>query len=82
MKLFPQISLVLLIAVITLAGTGCGHRESDGHAHEAGEAEATQETEAGVTFSAKKGLHVPPATAKFIDLRGADVAERNINAAF
>ncbi|HMP81861.1 MAG TPA: hypothetical protein PKA41_04055 [Verrucomicrobiota bacterium] len=82
MKLFPQISLVLLIAVITLAGTGCGHRESDGHAHEAGEAEATQETEAGVTFSAKKGLHVPPATAKFIDLRVADVAERNINAAF
>jgi multidrug efflux pump subunit AcrA (membrane-fusion protein) len=64
--------------VIALAIAGCGHKESDGHTHESGAAEPPHETEAGVTFNARKGLLVPPATAKFIGLKVADVEERTI----
>lgn len=82
MKPFTQSSFALFVVILGLTVTGCGHNEGESHVHEPGEAEHAHEAEAGVTFSAKKGLLVPPATAKFIDLRVADVAERNINAAF
>lgn len=64
---------VLLIALVV---GGCGHDDGDDHAHEPGEAAA------GVSFNAKKGLHVPPATAKFIGLEVADVEERKIASTF
>jgi hypothetical protein len=45
------------------------------------ETEHTHDAEAGVTFNAKKGLLVPPATARFIGLQVADVGERKIASA-
>jgi hypothetical protein len=57
---------------------GCGHHPDDqpageGHAHG---------VETGVSFNSKYGLLVPPATAKFIGLEVADVAERKVTSAF
>jgi multidrug efflux pump subunit AcrA (membrane-fusion protein) len=82
MKPLKLISGITFAAVIVLGSAGCGHKEADGHAHESGEAEPAHEAESGVTFSAKKGLLVAPATAKFIGLKVADVEERKITAMF
>jgi hypothetical protein len=82
MKPLKLISGITFAAAIVFCSTGCGHKEADGHAHEPGGAESAHEAEAGVTFSAKKGLLVAPATAKFIGLKVADVEERKITAAF
>lgn len=57
--------------VLTLAG--CGREGKEAHVEQA---------DAGVTFNAKKGLLVPPETAKFIGLQVADVEERKIAATF
>lgn len=75
MKSLKQFSVVTFATATALIIAGCGHQEGDGHAHESGEAQA------GVTFNAKKGLLVPPTTAKFIGLQVADVEEREIAAA-
>ncbi|MFN7140114.1 MAG: HlyD family efflux transporter periplasmic adaptor subunit, partial [Limisphaerales bacterium] len=80
MKINQRNSLLMLAVATALVFAGCGHKEDDdSHAHEAGEA---HETESGVTFSAKKGLHVPLETAKIIGLEVADVEERTIAATF
>jgi len=65
---------------VALALTGCGHKESDGHAHKEGEEEPG--VAAGIIYNAKQGLRVSPETAKFIGLQVADVEERKIAAAF
>lgn len=82
MKSLDQIRVAAFATVIAIAVTGCGQKEGDGQAHEAGEAEHAHEAETGVVFNAKKGLSVPPETAKFIGLRVADVEERKIAATF
>lgn len=82
MKSLKQITVVTLAIATALVITGCGQKTADSHAHKSGEAEETHQVEAGVTYSAKKGLLVPPATAKFIGLQVADVEERKIAAAF
>lgn len=82
MKPFTRIPLALSVVVAALAFAGCGHKAADSHAPESGDAEHAHESEAGVTFNAKKGLRVPPETAKFIGLQVADVEERKIAAAF
>jgi hypothetical protein len=76
MKSLERIFSAALAIVVALALASCGHRENDGHAHKPYEAET------GVTFNARKGLLVPPETAKFIGLQVADVEERKIAAAF
>jgi len=63
--------------VWALALVSCGHKEGDGHAH----SDAQGEAEPGVSFQAKHGLLVPPATAKFIGLQVADVEERKVASA-
>jgi multidrug efflux pump subunit AcrA (membrane-fusion protein) len=80
MKSLDQIRVAAFATVIAIVLTGCGHKDGDGHAHEAGEEGNAHEAETGVTFNAKKGLSVPPETAKFIGLRVADVEERKIAA--
>lgn len=82
MKTLKRIDFAALVSMTALAIAGCGHKSGDGHAHETGETEHAHEAEAGATFSAKNGLLVPPATAKFIGLQVADVAERRIASAF
>lgn len=66
-----------------LALAGCGHSGGEDHSHadSSDAAEYAQETEAGVSFSAKKGLFVPPTTGKFIGLQVADVEERKVASA-
>jgi len=76
-----QIALTTIAMVSSLVIAGCGGNESSQHARELGNAEHTHETDAGVTFNARKGLFVPPATARFIGLQVADVEERKITAA-
>lgn len=75
MNSVKRILPLIVAAVVAVFIAGCGHKDGDGHAHEPGEAET------GVTFNAKKGLFVPPETAKFIGLQVADVGERKIAAA-
>jgi hypothetical protein len=65
---------ILGIASIVLALSGCTRKS-----HEATEQD-THATQAGVTFSAKQGLSVPPITANFIGLQVADAEERNVTA--
>jgi multidrug efflux pump subunit AcrA (membrane-fusion protein) len=74
MRSLNGICLVVFAAVVALVMLGCGHKASQ--AHESGEGEP------GVTFNAKKGLLIPPTTAKFIGLLVADVEERKIAAEF
>jgi len=76
MKSLKRISLATFATVTALVIAGCGHNDGDSHAQESGEAKT------GVTFNAKKGLLIPPETAKFIGLQVADVEERKIAAAF
>jgi multidrug efflux pump subunit AcrA (membrane-fusion protein) len=80
MKSPERTCLAAFAAVTALVIAGCGHKDGDRLAHESGDAEPAHE--AGVTFNAKQGLLVPPATAKFIGLQVADVEERKIAAAF
>ena len=83
-QLFGSQSLLTSAATmgVALALTGCGRKESDSHAPESGETDQAHEAESGVSFNAKKGLLVPPATAKFIGLQVADVEGRKIAAVF
>ena len=74
-RTISQILPAVIATAAAISIAGCGHNHGDGHAHEPGEAEV------GVTFNAKKGLLVPPETAKFIGLQVADVEERKIAAA-
>jgi hypothetical protein len=67
---------VSVLAVGALGLSGCGPEGKAGSDHE-GHAEHVENT-SGVTFNAKHGLMVPPATAKFIGLEVADVEERKI----
>ncbi len=76
MRSLERIAPAVFAAIVLLAIVGCGHTDGDSHAQDSGE------TETGVTFNAKKGLRVPPETAKFIGLQVADVEERKIVAAF
>lgn len=82
MKALKQIKVVTFATATALVMTGCRHEKVESHAHESGEAEEAHQVEAGVTYSAKKGLLVPPATAKFIGLQLADVEERKIATSF
>jgi hypothetical protein len=82
MKLLNQISVVIFAATIALISAGCGSQESANHSHESGESPQTHEAETGISFSAKNGLLIAPATAKFIDLKIADVEERTISTTF
>jgi multidrug efflux pump subunit AcrA (membrane-fusion protein) len=81
MKPLDRICLAAFASATALVVAGCGHQDGDSHAHELNEAESAHEAESGVTFSARKGLLVPPATARFIGLQVADVEERKIAAA-
>lgn len=74
------VQLAVCQVVLLLLPCGCSHQASEEKAGASGEPEATVETV--VSFNAKKGLLVPPATAKFIGLQVADVEERKIAAAF
>ena len=68
--------LTSLLFIAALAGCACDasrqHEASDEHAH----------PETGVTFSAKRGLHVSAETAAFIGLKVADVEERTVKSEF
>jgi hypothetical protein len=65
----------LALAVVGCLLAGCGHRESDGHAH----TETTErDGEPGVSFNPRSGLLVPANTAKFIGLQIVDVQERKV----
>jgi hypothetical protein len=75
MKTFFQL-LTPLLFIAALAG--CTRDASRQHA--ASDEEAHAET--GVTFSAKRGLHVPAETAAFIGLKVADVEERPVKSEF
>jgi multidrug efflux pump subunit AcrA (membrane-fusion protein) len=70
MKGCKRISLIVPVVMTLVAG--CGHKETNGHAH------SDEKTDVGVTFNAKHGLHVPPETAKFIGLQVVDVEERKV----
>src|SRR5262245_51254622 len=78
MKGFNRIHLVALATATAFVVAGCGHKHEERHA----QAEHAQEAKFGVTFNAKKGLLVPPETAKFLGLQVADVEERKIAATF
>src|SRR5947208_2611654 len=70
-----RMSLIVSIAVAAAMGAGCGNERQaarDEHAH------ADEHAELGVSFSAKRGLYVPPTTAKFIGLEVVDVEERTV----
>jgi hypothetical protein len=82
MKQLNQISVVIFATAIALISAGCGSQESANHSHESGESPQTHEAETGISFSAKNGLLIAPATAKFIDLKIADVEERTISTTF
>jgi multidrug efflux pump subunit AcrA (membrane-fusion protein) len=75
MKSLQRIVFAAFVAATALVMAGCGHKAVVSEANESGAAES------GVTFNAKKGLLVPPTTAKFIGLRVADVEERKIASA-
>lgn len=64
--------------IAALAGCSPGGSQENA-AHEDQE---HAEPEAGVTFNANRGLHVPEATARFIDLRVADVEERRVKSEY
>jgi len=72
-----KVAWAVLVAVSAL--TGCGEKEKSVGA--GGDSEHAHEAEPGVSFNAKYGLLVPPATAKFIGLEVADVSERKVSAA-
>ena len=72
--IFPTLIPLLLIAALV----GCTRDASE--KHEAGDEYG--HPEGGVTFSAKRGLHVPAETAAFIDLKIADVEERPVKSEF
>src|SRR4051794_12542569 len=76
MKLVERVFLAAMATMTALTIAGCGRKEGDSQAHDPGEAET------GVTFNSKKGLLVPPVTARFIGLQVADVEERKITATF
>ena len=71
----PSQRAFILLATVLL--TGCSQKEVAEHS----DANAESAAEIGVTFNAKKGLLVPPATAKFIGLQVADVEERKVASA-
>ena len=73
MKMFLLVPLLLVAAL-----AGC--TRSDSHNREASDEHAHAET--GVTFNAKRGLHVPSETAAFIGLKVADVEERPVKSDF
>jgi hypothetical protein len=64
--------LISGIAFIVLVLGGCTRQAHEAHEHD------SDGTQAGVTFSAKQGLSVPPTTAKFIGLQVVDVEERSV----
>lgn len=69
----------LCFSLLALLLTGCG----DGEKHAKVEThEKKASIASNVTFSAKKGLHVPAETASIIGLELADVEERIVAAAF
>lgn len=69
--LFAPVATILVGLVLAGCGREAGEEHADAH-----------EAEVGVTFNEKKGLLVPPDTAKFIGLQVADVEERKIAATF
>lgn len=77
MNAMKFVQLAVCHVVLLLLPCGCSHQASEEKAGANGEEEET-----AVSFNAKKGLLVPPETAKFIGLQVADVEERKIAAAF
>lgn len=69
----------LLIPMLLLAAlVGC----SRGRGEQSGASDEQVQSEPGVTFNAKHGLHVPPETARFIDLKLVEVEERAVTSDF
>jgi len=69
-----KFALTTFITALALAGCGRSNPGDSEHAH-------TDEAEPGVSFSARYGLLVSPATASHIGLEVADVTERRVTAA-
>lgn len=80
MNAMKFVQLAVCHVVLLLLPCGCSHQANEEKAGVNGETKVTVET--AVSFNAKKGLRVPPETAKFIGLQVADVEERKIAAAF
>jgi multidrug efflux pump subunit AcrA (membrane-fusion protein) len=80
MKPVARMTLAAFVVLTGLLAPGCGRPGN--HTHESGEPEHAHAAETGVTFNARKGLRVPPATARFIGLQVADVEERKVAATF
>ncbi len=72
-------SLFPLVALLTALAVGCHRSQTESREH-GDEHAAGEHAEPGVTFKEGKGLHVPPATAKFIGLRAEDLSERMVTA--
>jgi multidrug efflux pump subunit AcrA (membrane-fusion protein) len=80
MKTFPCLFISVSLAI---ALTGCGRTSSRDQARdEHVEHEEHAHAENGVTFSAKRGVHVPAETAAFLGLKVADVEERPVRSEF
>jgi len=73
MKSLNRIALAASAALGALIISSCGQKDGGGR---------VPEMESGVTFNSKKGLLVPPATARFIGLQVADVEERKVASLF
>ena len=78
MNLIRILSLTTTTISLAILPCGCSRSHSDSAAAKTEHAEKADAAEAGVTFKAGKGLHVPPETAKFVGLRVEDVTERKV----
>ena len=77
MKTFRQLLIPALLLAALAGCTPAGSANNTAH-----EREENAEFEDGVTFNAKRGLSVSAETARFIDLRLADVEERPVKSEF
>lgn len=80
MNAMKCVPMAVCHVALLLLPCGCSHQASEETAGANGETAVAVET--GVSFNAKKGLLVPPKTAKFIGLQVADVEERRIASVF
>ena len=81
MKAIKDFKLAVCHLLIVLLPCGCS-RHGDVTDRQTTREATSEREKPGVTFQAKKGLRVSPATAKFIGLEVAEVEERKIAAAF
>lgn len=74
MRACIRLGLAMFVAAGFVGCSRSGSPKTSAHENE----HPDEEAEVGVTFKAGRGLHVPETTARFIDLKTAEVEERRV----